>query len=68
MVEAGDIEGLIALPDEVVLKEAGNGAIEIKNWICAMAALPEAQGITIAYEPVVPWITGCGFCELKLAA
>lgn len=68
MVEAGDIEGLIALPDEVVLKEAGNGAIEIKNWICAMAALPEAQGVTIAYEPVVSWITGCGFCELKLAA
>ncbi|HMP57099.1 MAG TPA: protocatechuate 3,4-dioxygenase [Novosphingobium sp.] len=68
MVEAGDIEGLIALPDEVVLQEAGNGAIEIKNWICAMAAVPEARGLAIAYEPVPQWITGCGFAELKLAA
>ena len=68
MAEAGDIEGLIALPDQTVLEEAGNGAIEIKNWIVAMAAMPEARCITIAYEPVVPWITGCGFAELKLAA
>lgn len=68
MVEDGDIEGLIALPDDLVLEQAGNGAIEIKNWICAMAAVPEAKGLTIAYEPVIPWITGCGFAELKLAA
>ena len=32
------------------------------------SAIPEAKGLTIAYEPVVPWITGCGFSELKLAA
>lgn len=68
MVDDGDLDGLIALPDDVVLAEAGNGAIEIKNWICAMAAVPEAKGVTIAYEPVVPWITGCGFAELKLPA
>lgn len=68
MVEDGDLDGLIALPDRDVFEQAGNGAIEIKNWICAMAAVPEAQGLTIAYEPVAPWITGCGFSELKLAA
>ena len=68
MVEAGDIEGLIALPDRQVLEEAGNGAIEIKNWSVAMAAVPEATNLAIAYEPVVPWVTGCGFAELKLAA
>ena len=32
MVAAGDLEGLIALPDKMVFEEAGNGAIEIKNW------------------------------------
>ncbi len=68
MIEQGDIEGLIALPDDMVLEQAGNGAIEIKNWICALAALPEATAMTIAYEPIVPWVTGCGFSELKLAA
>ena len=68
MVEAGDIEGLIALPDRQVFEEAGNGAIEIKNWIVAMAAVPEARAVDISYHPVVPWVTGCGFSELRLAA
>src|SRR3546814_9180760 len=68
MVEDGDLEGLIALPDRDVFEQAGNGAIEIKNWICAMAAVPEAQGLTIAYEPVPAWTTGCGVSELNLAA
>lgn len=68
MVKAGDIEGLVALPDKMVFEQAGNGAIEIKNWICAMAAVPEAEACSVHYEPVVPWVTGCGFAELKLAA
>jgi protocatechuate 4,5-dioxygenase beta chain len=68
MVEAGDLEGLIALPDKMVFEEAGNGAIEIKNWICAMAAVPEAKACSIYYEPVFPWVTGCGFAELQRAA
>lgn len=68
MVEAGDLEGLIALPDKMVFEEAGNGAIEIKNWICAMAAVPEAKACSVYYEPVFPWVTGCGFAELQRAA
>lgn len=68
LVEAGDIESLIALPDRQVFEEAGNGAIEIKNWICAMAAVPGAQACEISYQPVAPWVTGCGFAELRLAA
>ncbi|MFC7050222.1 protocatechuate 3,4-dioxygenase, partial [Emcibacter nanhaiensis] len=69
MVEAGDIDGLIALPDEVILESAGNGALEIKNWLCAMGALPAGTTAeTIAYEPIPTWITGCGFAELKPAA
>jgi protocatechuate 4,5-dioxygenase beta chain len=68
MVARGDIEGLVSLPDAMVLEEAGNGAIEIKNWICAMAAVPEAQAADITYEPIESWITGCGFSELKKAA
>jgi len=53
----------------MVLEEAGNGGLELKNWICAMAALPAgSKGVTIAYEPVPQWVTGCGFSELKLAA
>ena len=68
MVAAGDLEGLIALPDKMVFEEAGNGAIEIKNWICAMSAVPEGKACSIYYEPVFPWVTGCGFAELQRAA
>lgn len=68
MVQAGDVEGLIALPDETVLQEAGNGCLEIKNWICAMGAVADAKAEVIAYEPMPEWVTGMGFAELKKAA
>lgn len=68
MVEQGDIEGMIALSDADVLEQAGNGALEIKNWLCALGALPDAKAEIMAYEPIPQWVTGCGFAELKLAA
>lgn len=69
MIEKGDVEALIALSDETVLAEAGNGALEIKNWLCALGALPKsAKAETLAYEPIPEWVTGCGFVELNVAA
>ncbi len=65
--EAGDIEGLIAMEDMDVFHESGNGALEIKNWIVAMAAVPEMKADIIAYEPIPEWVCGCGFAELKAA-
>lgn len=63
-VERGDIEGLLDLDDEYVVTHGGNGALEIRNWIVAMAAVPGCKGKVLAYEPVPPWITGLGFAEL----
>lgn len=68
MLEKGDVESLIALSDEMLLTEAGNGALEIKNWICALGMLPDAKAETLAYEAIPQWVTGCGFAELKVAA
>lgn len=69
MIEQGDIDGLIGLSDQKILTEAGNGALEIKNWLCALGALPvNAKAETIAYEPIPEWVTGCGFVELNVAA
>lgn len=68
MAEQGDVEGLIALSDDYILEQGGNGALEVKNWICAMAALGSARASLIAYEPIPEWITGIGFAELKMAA
>lgn len=68
MIEQGDMDGLIALSDQKILSEAGNGALEIKNWLCALGALPNAEAETMAYEAIPQWVTGCGFAELKVAA
>lgn len=67
MAESGDVEALIALDDQEIADAAGNGAWEIKNWICAMGALGNCRGETIAYEAVPEWVTGCGYMELQAA-
>lgn len=66
-VERGDAASLIALTDEEIIREAGNGGLEIKNWIFAMGVLGPLVGEVIAYEAVPEWICGCGFMELKAA-
>jgi protocatechuate 4,5-dioxygenase beta chain len=68
LAKKGDVESLIALSDETIETEAGNGGLEIKNWICAMGALPKAKAQVIVYEPMPEWVTGMGFAELKAAA
>jgi protocatechuate 4,5-dioxygenase, beta chain len=68
LFERGDIDGLVALPDETILTEGGDGCLEIKNWICAMGAFPGAQVDVLAYEAVPEWITGMGFAEVKMVA
>lgn len=67
MASRGDVESLIALGDEEILREGGNGALEIRNWICAMSAFGKVKAELITYEPVPQWITGIGFAELKAA-
>lgn len=63
----GDVESLIGLSDEWILDNGGNGALEIKNWICAMGTVPGYKADVIAYEPIPQWICGCGFAELRAA-
>lgn len=64
----GDMEALFSLSDEEILREGGNGCVEIKNWFCAMGAMPGAKAELIAYEAMHEWITGMGFAELKQVA
>jgi len=67
IVRRGDITELVSFDDEEVLNTAGNGALEIKNWIAAMAIMGELTGELIAYEPIHEWVCGCGFFELRAA-
>lgn len=68
LFEKRDIEAMVALSDAEILEDAGNGGLEIKNWICAMAAVPEGHAEVLAYQPVPQWITGMAFAELRSAA
>ena len=61
----GDAETLINIPDDEVVAQAGNGALEIRHFLLAMGAVPDCEGELIAYEPVPEWITGLGFAELR---
>ncbi|WP_338617402.1 2,3-dihydroxyphenylpropionate 1,2-dioxygenase [Pigmentiphaga sp. CHJ604] len=67
MVEARDLDGLARLSAEEIVATAGNGALEVRNWIVAMAAMPPYNARVLAYEPVPEWITGLGFAELEVA-
>lgn len=62
----GDIAGLSALSDSYILENGGNGGMEIRQWACAMGALPGAQGEVIDYAPVPEWVTGLGFVQLHV--
>lgn len=67
-VAGGDVEALIALSDEHVIETAGNGALEIRNWIMAMGAVGATGAELICYQPIPEWICGIGVAELSLAA
>ena len=60
----GDLAGLCALSDDYILSHGGNGGMEIRQWACAMGALPGARGEVIDYAPVPEWVTGLGFVQL----
>lgn len=68
IVTRGDKDAMLALTDEEILRDGGNGAMEIRTFACAMAATRAAGGRVVGYEPVEGWVTGMGFAELEVAA
>ena len=63
-VADGDPEPLIALRDEEIVATAGNGALEIRNFLCAMGALKGRKGSVIEYQQGPHWVAGLGFAEI----
>lgn len=59
-----DMDGLAALGDEEILAQGGNGAMEIRNFLCAMAAAGASRGELVEYQPVPAWVTGLGLIEM----
>jgi aromatic ring-opening dioxygenase catalytic subunit (LigB family) len=55
----GDLDPVLNVPDDE-LGLAGNGTHEIRSWVTVAAAAAPARARVLAYEPIVPWITGMG--------
>ncbi|MEN8838730.1 MAG: hypothetical protein ABF243_09700 [Celeribacter marinus] len=64
----GDKAAMLGLTDEEILRDGGNGAMEIRTYACAMAALQASGATLVAYEPIEGWVTGMGFAELAVPA
>lgn len=68
MIRRRDIDALCAIDDEYVLKEAGNGALEYRNWLVAIGASKQYEMDLICYEAIHTWVTGTAMVELKFPA
>lgn len=64
----GDLDTLSALDDVHLLAEAGNGSLELRTFVAAMAATKTESGDVIGYVPSPGWITGLGFAQLHTPA
>lgn len=47
-------------------QEAGNGGLEIVNWLILAAAVPQSGADIVYYEPVPEWMTGMGGVVMRL--
>jgi aromatic ring-opening dioxygenase catalytic subunit (LigB family) len=60
-----DYTALTQYTHEEISKEAGSGGHEIRTWIALAGAVSGWQAELLAYEPVVPWATGCGLVSFS---
>lgn len=62
---AGDLAKLTDYSHEEINVEAGSGGHEVRTWIALAGAVPGWKAELLAYEPVVPWATGCGLVSFR---
>ena len=67
-VENKDYQSLMDIPDAQVLEQAGNGALEIRNFLCALGAMPEGSNRVLHYANGAEWVTGLGFMEIGVTS
>jgi 2,3-dihydroxyphenylpropionate 1,2-dioxygenase len=57
-LERGDLSRFVAMTNNEIEVEAGNGAQELRSWVAMAAAVGPAHGTTLAYSPIDEWLTG----------
>ncbi len=58
-LETQDYESIFAQDPDEMERIAGNGSHEVRSWLAAVGAW-NAPVSTLAYEPVLRWVTGMG--------
>jgi hypothetical protein len=64
MVAANRLADMREWSDEEVDRTAGNGALELKNWLMALATIGPHVTRSLAYAPVREWLTGIAICAV----
>lgn len=64
--ERGDLARWRDMTVEEIERVAGNGGVEIMNWMIVAAAVPGAHAATVYYEAMPSWLTGMGGAVLRL--
>ncbi|MFV3077345.1 hypothetical protein [Niveispirillum fermenti] len=49
---------LAGLTNDAILRDGGNGGLEVNAWIALAGAVPGARGETIFYEAIPAWASG----------
>lgn len=60
VLTGGRWDELARLSAAEIERQAGNGGLELLNWLLMAAAVPEARGEPVYYEPMPAWYTGMG--------
>lgn len=63
-IVSGDATPLLSMTDEEIMREGGNGGMEIRHFLAVMGALPAGRGEVLAYEAWDGGVTGLGFAEI----
>ena len=64
----GGLEEVLDWSDAEILKNAGNGALEIRTWIVAQAASGSLTGSVLSYQPMPPWAIGIGIMRMDVTS
>jgi aromatic ring-opening dioxygenase catalytic subunit (LigB family) len=66
MLSEARYEQMLDWTDSWIEQTAGNGALELRNWMVAAGAAHAMVATVHAYEPMYPWATGIGVVGFKL--
>jgi aromatic ring-opening dioxygenase catalytic subunit (LigB family) len=64
-LKSGDRTRLTEYSHEEISADAGSGGHEIRTWIALAGAVQSWPAQLLAYEPVVPWATGCALVAFR---